>query len=294
MVKPFENAVFGYSGTGLLPSIVETDFGFHVVKVTEAKTNTRYKLAAINRTIAPSQSTMDEILRKADAFAAENQSKEEFEASLKKDKNLLMLRADKILESSGSFNNLQNAREIVRWAFDDDTNIGEVSKVFQNDNQYIVALVTGSTDADVVKINDFRDELTAGVKADLKAEKITEKLGGISGTLEQIAQKYGAGALVETANDITLAQGVLTSAGADPTALGKAFGLKAGKRSKPFKGEGGVFIMETVKSTPAPAIADLTLYKNSAKMLAAQRASFYINEAIKENAKIVDNRAKFY
>lgn len=294
MVKPFENAVFGYSGTGLLPSIVETDFGFHVVKVTEAKTNTRYKLAAINRTIAPSQSTMDEILRKADAFAAENQSKEEFEASLKKDKNLLMLRADKILESSGSFNNLQNAREIVRWAFDDDTNIGDVSKVFQNDNQYIVALVTGSTDADVVKINDFRDELTAGVKADLKAEKITEKLGGISGTLEQIAQKYGAGALVETANDITLAQGVLTSAGADPTALGKAFGLKAGKRSKPFKGEGGVFIMETVKSTPAPAIADLTLYKNSAKMLAAQRASFYINEAIKENAKIVDNRAKFY
>lgn len=294
MVKPFENAVFGFSGTGLLPSIVETDFGFHVVKVTEAKTNTRYKLAAINRTISPSQSTMDEVLRKADAFAADNQSKAEFEASLKKDKSLLMLRADKILEGSTSFNNLQNAREIVRWAFDDERSIGDVSKVFQNDNQYIVALLTASTDAENVKIDDFREELTAGVRADLKAEKITEKLAGISGTLEQIAQKYGAGALVETANDITLAQGVLTSAGADPTALGKAFGLKVGKRSKPFKGEGGVFIMETIKSTPAPAIADLTIYKNSAKMLAAQRTSFYINEAIKENAKIVDNRAKFY
>ncbi|MBB6003235.1 peptidylprolyl isomerase [Arcicella rosea] len=294
MVKPFENAVFAFSGTGLLPSIVETDFGYHIVKVTEAKTNTRYKLAAINRTIAPSQSTMDEVLRKADAFAAENTTKEAFEASLKKDKTLLMLRGDRIPEGASSFNNLQNARDIVRWAFNDDTKVGSVSDVFQNDNQYIVALVTGSTDKEKVKVDDFREELTARVKGDLKAEQIEKKLAGISGTLEQIAQKYGAGALVETATDITLAQGVLTSAGADPTAIGKAFGLKVGKRSKPFKGEGGVFIMETTKSTPAPAIADLTLYKNTAKMMAGQRTSFYINEAIKENAKVVDNRAKFF
>ncbi len=294
MVKPFENAIFGFSGTGLLSNIVETDFGYHVVKVTEAKTNTRYKMAAINRTIAPSQSTMDDVLRKADAFAAANTTKEAFDASLKKDKTLLMLRADRIPEGATNFNNLQNAREIVRWAFNDDTKVGTVSDVFQNDNQYIVALVTGSTDKEKVKVDDFREELTARVKADLKAEQIEKKLASLSGTLEQIAHKYGAGALVETATDITLAQGVLTSAGADPTAIGKAFGLKPGKRSKPFKGEGGVFIMETTKSTPAPAVADLTMYKNSAKMMAAQRTSFYINEAIKENAKVVDNRAKFF
>ncbi|MES2519922.1 MAG: peptidylprolyl isomerase [Bacteroidota bacterium] len=294
MVKPFENAIFGFSGTGLLPGIVETDFGYHVVKVTEAKTNTRYKLAAINRTIAPSQTTMDDVLRKADAFASANDTKDKFEASLKKDKSLLMLRGDKIQEGATGFNNLQNARDIVRWAFNDDTKVAEVSDVFQNENQYIVALETGATSKDAVKVDDFRDELTARVRGELKAEQIIKKLGGISGTLEQIAQKYGAGALVETVTDLTLAQGVLTSAGADPTALGKAFGLKVGQKSKPFKGDAGVFVMETTKSTPAPAIADLTIYKNSAKMMAAQRASFYINEAIKENAKVVDNRAKFY
>ncbi|MDZ7899388.1 MAG: peptidylprolyl isomerase [Arcicella sp.] len=294
MVKPFENAIFGFSGTGLLPNIVETDFGYHIVKVTEAKTNTRYKLAAINRNIAPSQSTMDEVLRKADAFAAANDSKDKFEASLKQDKTLIMLRGDRIPEGAKGFSNLQNASEIVRWAFSDDTKIGSVSKVFQNENQYIVALETGATSKDNVKVDDFRDELMARVRGDKKAETIMKKLNGLSGTLEQVAQKYGAGALVETANDLTLASGTLTSAGADPTAIGKSFGLKAGKRSKAFKGEGGVFIMENVSSTPAPAIADLTAYKNSAKMMAAQRTSFYINEAIKENAKVVDNRAKFY
>ena len=294
MVKPFENAIFGFSGTGLLANIVETDFGYHIVKVTEAKTNTRYKLAAINRTIAPSQATMDEVLRKTDAFATENNTKDKFEAALKKDRTLLMLRGDKIPEGAAGFNNLQNARDIVRWAFNSDTKIGSISTVFQNENQYIVALETGSTDKNKVKIDDFRDELTAKVRGEMKAEIITKKLTGITGTLEQMAQKYGAGALVETVTDLTLAQGVLTSAGADPTALGKAFGLKIGQKSKPFKGEAGVFVMETTKSTPAPAMADLTMYKNSSKMMAAQRASYYINEAIKENAKVVDNRAKFY
>ena len=294
MVKPFENAVFGYSGTGLLPGIVETDFGYHIIKVTEPKTNTRYKLAAINRIVAPSQATMDEVLRKADAFAAANSTKDAFEAAVKKDKTLLLLRADRIPEGSAGFNNLQSARDIVRWAFNDDTKVGSVSEVFQNDNQYIVALETGKTEKGSVKVDDYRDELTAKVRAELKADIIAKKLAGLSGTLEQMAQKYGAGALVEAAQGITMAQGTFTSAGADPAALGKAFGLKAGQKSKPFKGEAGIFIMETVKTTPAPAIADLTAYKNSAKMMAAQRASYYINEAIKENAKISDNRAKFY
>jgi peptidyl-prolyl cis-trans isomerase D len=294
MVKPFEKAVFGFNGTGVLPGIVETDFGFHVIKVTDAKSNTRYKLAAVNRTIAPSQATMDEVLRKADNFAADNTTIQEFEAASKKDKSVLLLRADRIQEGATNVNNMTNAREIVRWAFNDDTKVGEVSDVFQNENQYIVAVLTGKTSKDEVKVNDYRDELTARVRAELKAEQIIKKLDGISGSLEQIAQKYGAGALVESANDITLAQGVLASAGADPAALGKAFGLKVGTKSKPFKGEQGVFIMETVKATPAPAIADVTMYKNTARMMASQRASFYINEAIKENAKVVDNRAKFY
>jgi peptidyl-prolyl cis-trans isomerase D len=294
MMKPFDNAVFGMSGTGLVPGIVETDYGYHIIKVTEAKTNTAYKLAAINRNIAPSQATMDEVLRKSDAFAAANTTKAAFEASLKKDKSLIMLRADRVAEGATSFSSLRSAREVVKWAFNSDRNIGDVSEAFQIDNQYIIATLTGQTDKDKVTVEDFRDQLTAKVRGELKAEQILKKMSGLTGTLEQMAQKYGAGALVETANDITLASGVLTSAGADPTALGKAFGQKAGQKSKPFKGEGGIFIMETVSATPAPAIADLSAYKNTARMAAVQNVSFLINQAIKDNAKISDNRARFY
>ncbi len=295
MVKSFEKALFGFNGTGLMPAVVETEFGYHVVKVTDAKSNTSYKLAAINKTIAPTQATLDKVFTQADAFANANGTLAAFEVAMKKDKSIIMLRADRLQENSSAVNNLANAREIVRWAFDENTAVGDGSKkVFEQDNQYIVAYLTGKTDKENVKVEDYRIELTALVRNQLKGEQISKKLAGIKGTLEQIAQKYGAGALVETVQDLTLASGMLNTAGPDAIALGRIAGLKNGKRSSVFVGDNGVFIAEKTAGAAAPALADYSLYKNQLQMMGVQRSSFYINEAIKENAKIVDKRYKFY
>ncbi|MFM1837009.1 MAG: Peptidylprolyl isomerase [Bacteroidota bacterium] len=295
MVKSFEKALFGFNGTGLMPGVVETEFGYHIVKVTDAKSNTSYKLAAINKTIAPTQATLDKVFTQADAFANANGTLAAFEVALKKDKSIIMMRADRLQENSSAVNNLANAREIVRWAFDENTAVGDGSKkVFEQDNQYIVAYLTGKTDKDNVKVEDYRIELTALVRNQLKGEQISKKLAGIKGTLEQIAQKYGAGALVETVQDQTLAGGMLNTAGPDAIALGRIAGLKNGKRSSVFVGDNGVFIAEKTGGVAAPALADYSQYKNQLQMMGVQRSSFYINEAIKENAKIVDKRYKFY
>ncbi|MEN9386055.1 MAG: Peptidylprolyl isomerase [Bacteroidota bacterium] len=295
MVKSFEKALFGFNGTGLMPGVIETEFGYHIVKVTDAKSNTSYKLAAINKTIAPTQATLDKVFTQADAFANANGTLAAFEVALKKDKSIIMMRADRLQENSSAVNNLANAREIVRWAFDENTAVGDGSKkVFEQDNQYIVAYLTGKTDKDNVKVDDYRIELTALVRNQLKGEQISKKLAGIKGTLEQIAQKYGAGALVETVQDQTLAGGMLNTAGPDAIALGRIAGLKNGKRSSVFVGDNGVFIAEKTGGVAAPALADYSQYKNQLQMMGVQRSSFYINEAIKENAKIVDKRYKFY
>jgi len=295
MVKSFEKALFGFNGTGLMPGVIETEFGYHIVKVTDAKSNTSYKLAAINKSIAPTQATLDKVFTQADAFANANGTLAAFEVALKKDKSIIMMRADRLQENSSAVNNLANAREIVRWAFDENTAVGDGSKkVFEQDNQYIVAYLTGKTDKDNVKVDDYRIELTALVRNQLKGEQISKKLAGIKGTLEQIAQKYGAGALVETVQDQTLAGGMLNTAGPDAVALGRIAGLKNGKRSSVFVGDNGVFIAEKTGGVAAPALADYSQYKNQLQMMGLQRSSFYINEAIKDNAKIVDKRYKFY
>lgn len=294
MVKPFEEAVFSATAPGLIPRLVESQFGFHIIKVTATKSNTLYRIAAIGKTIAPSQATRDEAYRRADEFANSVKSREQFQEAVKKNKALVLATANRIPESATNINAIQNAREIVRWAFKDDTKTSNVSPVFETEEQYVVAVLTGKSDAKDVKVDDFRDELTTKVRNQIKAEQITAKLKGASGSLEDIAKKYGAGALVESANDISLATGFLTSAGFDPIALGKAFGLKAGQKSGVFTGENGVFIMELSSKTDAPKIADFTQYKTQLTQSQESRMSYLVNEAIRENAKIEDRRAKFF
>jgi peptidyl-prolyl cis-trans isomerase D len=293
-VKPFEDALFSFNGTGLLPNPVKTDFGYHLIKVTQPKTNRKYKLSTIKKSIAPGETTREEAFRKADEFAGTTASSQEFINKAKKDATLASFTAEKIRPGDNNINALPNAREIVRWAFSDDTEVGEVSQVFELDNQYVIATLTGKSDEKDVNIDSYRTELTSAVRNELKAQQIIQKLSTPTGDLQALASSYGGQAQVNTAQDVLLNSNTLQGVGFDPEAVGRIFGLKQGQRTQPFAGANGVLVIELNNYTPAPEIADYSQYKNQVSQTVTSRSPYYINEAIKEKADIEDRRYRFY
>lgn len=292
MVKPFENAVFRATRPGLLNELVETEFGYHIIKVNRVKDNTAYKVGIVEKVIGPSDATANEVYRRAETFAANISDVEEFEEKAQAEE-LNVFEAANLTAAERRIGTLGDARQVVQWLFRDASE-GEVSEVFDLQDQYVVAVMTGEIEEGYRPLEDVRNEIMPEVRKEVKGAVIIDKLKEAKGTLEEIANAYGNDAGVYSSSDLKLSSNSLPTAGFDPKAVGVAFGLEDGKRSEAFRGENGVLIIETQNKTIAPEIADYSAYKNAILQNYQQQAGFNIAEAIKDYADIEDQRYKFY
>lgn len=293
MVDPFEKAVFSANTTGLVTKLIETEYGYHIIDVTELPTNKVYSVATVERELYPSDATRDLAYRKADLFDSQVSNLTNFTQQAQND-SLQVQSAEDLLPNAENIPGLGEARQIVRWAYND-ASVGDVSdEVFELEDAYVIAVLTEEREKGTARLKDVRDQVLAKVQGEKKGEQIVQKLRDLSGSLDEMATAYGGDANVYTSSDLKLSSNTLPNVGFAPKAIGKAFAMKEGQVSDPVITDNGVVVIELQSLTPAPEIADYASYKEQVQQQQGSRTSFNITEAVEENANIEDKRYKFY
>ncbi len=292
MVEPFDKAVFNSTKIGIVPRLIESQFGFHIIDVTELPSYTKYKVATVGIEISPSDKTRDEAFRKADYFAGTSANYNDFKTNAEKE-GYQVLESSNIEPNDDNITRIGKARQIVTWLFRD-AEQGKVSPVNELDNQYVVAVMTGEQEEGLANIDIVRLEVTAKVKDEKKAKIITNKLEELTGTLDEIASNYGADASVYSSSNLKISANTIANAGSAPEAIGAVFSLSEGEVTKPIATDNGVVIIQLESITPAADIADYSLHAGNLLRNRESRASYYLGELVKKEAKVKDERYKFY
>ncbi len=292
MVPTFNDAVFNATSKGIIPRLVESQFGFHIIEVTELASYTKYKVATVGLEITPSDKTRDEAFRKADYFAGTSANYNDFKTNAEAE-GYQVLEASNIEPNDENITRIGKARQLVTWLFREATE-GKVSPVNELDNQYIIAVMTDEQEEGLSSIDLVRVEVTAKVKNEKKAALITEKLKSLSGSLDEIAASYGADASVYSASDVKMSSNIIANAGNAPEAIGTVFSLTEGAVSEPIATGNGVVLIKLEGITPAADIADYSLHASNLLRNRESRTSYYLNLLIEEKANVKDERYKFY
>ena len=272
---------------------VETVFGYHILKITGKKEPTaKIRVASVDRHIEASSKTVEMIYNQASSFAAENNNLEKFEKAVK-DKGLNMRNADRTDAMADNFPGVQHAREVVRWAFNKDTEKGAVSNVFEVDGNYLVATVKTVVDKGTVPLEVLKDGIKPLVLREKKAELIIKRINSKFASLKDINQIISEYKGKIDTTDIAFASANIPGYGHEPKVAGQAFAMKKGQLSAPIQGEQAVYVMILDSMKEAPATAD---YENQRRQMAMtfQSRAGQIPGLLENKAKITDNRLIFY
>ncbi|MBT8283375.1 MAG: SurA N-terminal domain-containing protein [Muriicola sp.] len=276
----FNNPV-GYIG------LVETEFGFHIVKVDEKRD--LYQLATLTRDIQASEETINNLFTDATKFEMTAVDSDKSLSEVAQENEFVVRPVNRLKAMDENLPGLGAQRRIVQWAFNEETKLGDIRR-FDVNNGYAVVQLTATYKAGLMDVEDASVTVLPILRKQKKAEKIKAENTGKS--MSEIAAEYNT--TVATATGLTVKTPTIPGAGREQLIVGTAFSMEVGKTSNLLAGESGVFKFEVTKKEDAPELDNYVTYANNLQSSSAARVANSLVEALEEKAEIEDNRSIFY
>lgn len=181
------------------------------------------------------------------------------------------------------------SRAFVKWIFNN--KVGSVSEPMTVGDQYVVALITGEKEKGVQSAAAARIMVEPILRNKEKAKQLVKKFGtyaSIDDAAKNTAQQ------VQTVDSVRFSDNFKPAFGNEPIVIGASFNKAyQSKVSPPLSGNTGVYaIVVRNISTAAAENTSVEEQRKAAMMQMQQMMSFGWMQALKESAKIEDQRLK--
>jgi peptidyl-prolyl cis-trans isomerase D len=289
MIPAFEEAVFNGKPGDL--KVVTTQFGVHVIRIDkQVGSSVVAKVAIVDKAIAASNETQQAAFGKASSFLSSVDDAKSFDAKVTSDK-LNKLVAENVTASQSAIQGLDNARSLVRWAYEAEE--GDITdKVFDLGTSSVVAKLADVREKGVLPLEKVKKQIEPAVRNLVKGKQLADQLAKAGNSINQVAQKVGKPAT--PVQNVVFANPIIPGIAQENKVVGTVFGSQPNKLSKPIIGDQGVYVV-VVNSFSAPA--PLTNTVNQKQQISAsvkQQAQGKMIEVLREKADIKDNRIRFY
>ena len=273
--------------------MVETPFGYHIIKVTDRKEATpKARIAIVANEITASTATYQNIFAEANRFVTENTTAEEFDAAIEA-QGLNKRTYPSLRKNSNYITGISNPRQIVRWAFDENTKVGDMSSIFDLDDMYVIAVLTKSVPEGVAPYEDIIERYEYVIKKEKKGAMLAEQAKAYGTDYQKMIDNLkGEKTPID---NVTFEGRGFGNFGVEDKVIGTVIGMKEGEVSEPIIGGNGLYIVKIVKETPAAATTDYTnIQKEQRSRYNNQILNNAAYSALKDMTKIEDNSILFY
>ncbi|MGH1383768.1 peptidylprolyl isomerase [Kordia sp.] len=271
--------------------VLETPFGFHVIEVEDQKNPQKtVKFATINREVEVTDETLQNLFTVSSKLQSDAQKSPSTFADIAKESNYEVKQVNRVKKLDAKIPGLPEQREIARWAFKEDTKVGAVNRIPVGSG-FIVVQVTAKNPAGLASISEASGRVLPILRNEKKAEMIKAKYASAT-TLAALTS--ASGKPEQQATSLSMQSPVIPGAGEEQKVVGTAFALNDGDTSKFVAGKSGVFMIQVVSKSAAPAKDTYLAEVNLLRTQRANKATGSVFDALKSAAEIEDNRGIFY